>query len=63
MSGSQDRSCRNPTMQLSSGETMMSADQSPKATAALPRVAVPPRSQHPVSWFERHGIEEEIGDS
>ena len=43
-------------------EMMMSADQSPKATAALPRVAVPSRSQHPVSWFERLGIEERIGD-
>ncbi len=42
---------------------MMSADQSPKATTTLPRVAVPPRSQHPVSWFERCGIEEGIGDS
>ena len=37
-------------------EMMMSADQSPKATAALPRVAVPSCSQHPVSWFERCGI-------
>ncbi len=44
-------------------ETMMSADQSPEATATLPRVAVPPRSQHPVSWFECCGIEEGIGDS
>jgi hypothetical protein len=41
---------------------MMSADQSPKATATLPKVAVPPRSQHPVSWFKHHGIEEGIGD-
>ena len=46
-------------------ETMMSAaaDQSPEATATLPRVAVPSRSQHPVSWFERRGVEEGIGDS
>ena len=44
-------------------ETMMSADQSPNATTAFPRVAVPLRSQHPVSWFERHGLEEGIGDS
>ena len=44
-------------------ETMMSADQSPKATATLVRVAVPPRSQHPVSWFEHRGIEEGISDS
>ncbi len=44
-------------------ETMMSADQSPKATAALSRAAVPTRSQHPVLWFERRGIEEEIGNS
>ena len=36
-------------------ETMMSADQSPEATAALPRVAVPSCSQYPVSWFERRG--------
>jgi hypothetical protein len=42
---------------------MMSADQSPKATATLPKVALPPHSQHPVLWFERHGIEEGIGDS
>ena len=32
-------------------ETMMSADQSPEATTALPRVAVPSCPQHPVSWF------------
>ena len=44
-------------------ETMMSADQNPKATAALPRVAVPSCPQHPVSWFEHLGIEERIGDS
>jgi hypothetical protein len=44
-------------------EMMMSADQSPEATTTLPRVAVPPRSQHPVSWFKRCGIEEGIGDS
>ena len=44
-------------------EMMMSADQSPKATAALPRVAVPSCSQHPVLWFERPGIEEGLGDS
>ena len=42
---------------------MMSADQSPKATATLPKVALPPHSQHPVLWFERHGIEEGIGNS
>ena len=44
-------------------EMMMSAYQSPEATAALPRVAVPSRSQHPLSWFKRLGIEEGIGDS
>jgi hypothetical protein len=44
-------------------ETMMSADQSPEATAALPRVAVPSGSQYPVSWFERRGLEEGIGSS
>ncbi len=44
-------------------EMMMSADQSPKATAALSRAAVPPRSQHPVLWFKCRGIEEGIGDS
>ena len=32
-------------------ETMMSADQSPEATAALPRVAVPSCPQYPVLWF------------
>jgi hypothetical protein len=44
-------------------ETMMSDDQRPKATATLPRVTVPPRSWHPVSWFEHHGIKEGRGDS
>ena len=44
-------------------ETMMSADQSTEATATLPRVAAPPRSQHPVPWFERRGIEEGISTS
>ncbi len=44
-------------------EMMMSADQSPEATTTLPRVAVLPRSQHPVSWFEHRGIEEGIGNS
>ena len=39
------------------------ADQSPEATATLPRVAVLLCSQHPVSWFKRRGIEEGIGDS
>ena len=41
----------------------MSADQSPEATATLPRVAVPPGSQYPVLWFERRGIEKGIGNS
>jgi hypothetical protein len=41
----------------------MSADQSPEATAALPRVAVPPCSQYPVSWIKHRGIEEGIGNS
>jgi len=41
----------------------MSADQSPEATAPLPRVAAPPHSQYPVLWFENCGIEEGIGDS
>ena len=44
-------------------EMMMSADQSPEATAALPRGAVPLCSQHPMSWFQHRGIEEGIGDS
>jgi hypothetical protein len=42
---------------------IMSADQSPEATATLPRVAVPTCSQYPVSWFKRCGIEEGIGNS
>ena len=41
----------------------MSADQSTEATATLPRVAVPPCSQHPVLWFEHCCIEEGISDS
>ena len=44
-------------------ESMMSADQSTEATATLPRVAVPPRSQHPVLWLVCRVIEEGIRDS
>ena len=44
-------------------ETMTPTDQSSEATATLPGVAVPPRSQYPVSWFECRGVVVGIGDS
>jgi hypothetical protein len=42
---------------------MTPTDQSSEATATLPGVAVPPRSQYPVSWFECRGVVVGIGDS